>query len=518
MVMAILEQHAEQLLLLTGETLKAEIQRVLSFNENTTDDGLFAIEAEEQTTNAQAVKWVSDWTNRAQTLWEATPSSVVERLKQVEDMAVHDALLERQKQGEERLRQKLEAQAQAHQEAMEVEHEKKADEARLRLTRARLVAFYLQHNPGKEGNIDKILETYEGRYDVLDAKLKQKYGVGFNPALKPKPSTTSTTSKSGNGTNNNNKLSQLFGGTRKEEMNNKQMKEVNSGEVCVLVEPSEILPVICWTKDSKRARAAMRIKKASKLDNNTEELLPLKYYLVDSRPEGAALDQGKFPTSVSLSPEILLDADLIQRQEEKFEALRGSVHICIMGEGYSALPKLYGHKMTRGLSECIREDDARNRNCALFFLKRGFPFVSIVNGGFAAAHSFLCREGPKIRLSVQNVLMDYHPEVSLFGQFEGVQNGTGREKTQRTIQGLFDSSMAAISINASRLEKALVSDPGNNIEKQDHQGKNAVSRFFGIGEQSSKDRANKSDSNASDTDTSAYWANRSYFLASFLSK
>ena len=99
--------------------------------QDTTDDGLFAIEAEEETTNAQAVKWVSDWTNRAQTLWEATPSSVVERLKQVEDMAVHDALLERQKQAEERLRQKLEAQAQAHQEAMEVEHEKKADEARL---------------------------------------------------------------------------------------------------------------------------------------------------------------------------------------------------------------------------------------------------------------------------------------------------------------------------------------------------------------------------------------------------
>ena len=43
-------------------------------------------------------------------------------------------------------------------------------------------------------------------------------------------------------------------------------------------------------------------------------------------------------------------------------------------------------------------------------IKKGFPFVSILDGGFAAAHSWLCREGPTHSLDVGNLLIEYEEE------------------------------------------------------------------------------------------------------------
>jgi hypothetical protein len=472
LVMAILEQHAEQLLLTTGEALKAAMKRSMSFNEYTSNDG-FAIESEEETTNQQAVAWVHEWSDRAQTIWEATPMSVVRKLKQLEDKAVNDALIKRQEEAEERMKLKLEAQARAHQEAMEAERERKADEARLRLTRARLVAFYRQYNPGKESNIDKIMKTYGGRYDVLDAKLRQKYGVGFNPAMKPRKELSR-------------KSRVVDFGKKKEDKSSPEKLKLR--EVAVRVDSSEVVSSICWSNEANR-RNFTRIKETSKLDSERQGLLPLKYYLVDSRPEESVLEQGRFPTSVNLSPEILLDPDRLKEQEESLESLRGYVHICIMGEGYAALPQLYGHKITRGLTEFINEDDARDNNVALFLLKRGFPFVSIIDGGFAAAHAYLCREGPSVNLLPHNVLLDYNAEACLFGQFEKLHSSTGREKAQRKIQNLFDSSMVALTKNTMKIEKALASDEQHQ-EKSEQSG---FARFFGgINDHPSKEMSGSS--------------------------
>jgi hypothetical protein len=480
LVMAILETHSDQLLLLTDSALKEELTKIMQFKENVSGDG-FAIEAEDDTSSSQAVGWVLEWVDRARALWEATPVSVVRMLKKLEDDTVQSLLTKRQQEAEERLRLKLEAQAKAHQEAAEAERERKSDEARLRLTRARLIAFYRTYNPGKETNIDKIMTSYEGRYDVLDSKLKQKYGVGFNPAIKPKPVPKNTNKLSGfgamgffgGGGGNNNK--------RKEEENEFAVPAIDKREkVAVTVQASEVLPILCWSKQGNVERLG-QLSPTNKGDQGDDKRLPLKFYLVDSRPEAAALDQGRFPTSVSLSPETLLDADQIQQHEDMFESLRGAVHICIMGEGFSALPRLYGHKMTQNLYEYMKEDESRNNLCALFFIKQGFPFVSVLDGGFAAAHAWLCREGPSRHLTVGNVLTDYSPDVSLFGQFESLYqeqqafaNATGREKTQRALQGLFESSMTALTRNTLRLE-SLASE--TETTKKGRQ--NVVTNLFG---------------------------------------
>jgi hypothetical protein len=478
LVMALLDRHAERLLLLTGEKLKEDFQRVVTFSAkvDTVVEDDFTIETDGDISSDEANKCVRLWSDRALALWEETPTSVVGKLKQLEDEAVTDALVARQKEKEERQRLQQEAEAKAQQDAIEAEREKKENEARLRLTRARLVAFYRQHNPGKETNIDKIMVSYEGRYDVLDAKLKQKYGVGFNPAMKPKPA-------KGNNTLVTSKNSGLGGrfGKRKEDQE-LIVEPQKSESVVVEVAAGEVLPIICWSKEANQIRI-QKLKKSSKLESDANERLPLKFYLIDCRPETSAQEQGRIPTSVAFTPDILMDKDRLKAQEEMFESLRGAVHICVMGEGYSALPRLYGHKMTKGLGEFIKEDEVRINNCALFFLSRGFPFVSILEGGFAAAHSYLCQDGPKNHLYAKNVLTDYDPEVSIFAQFERATNATSLEKAQRSLQNMFDSGMTALTKSTMRFE-TLSSELQNPDElSKPKEPKNVVRRFFGGGKE-----------------------------------
>lgn len=490
LVLAVLESHADQLVLLTDDALKEKLVQVLRFQQEDSS-GVFAIQdSEAQTTNQDAIKWVQEWTDKAQSLWERTPLSVSRRLKRVEDQVVTEALTKRQQEAEEKMKRKLEAQAKAHQEAIEAERERKAEEARLRLTRARLVAFYRQYSPAKETNIDKIMETYQGRYEVLDSKLKQKYGVGFNPALKPKVAPPRSTVS--------NPTSRPQGREDEDELATKRKRH----QLVVKVGPTEVLPEVCWSKKANKVRM-FKLDRGNKLEENTETRLPLKFYLVDSRPVETARDQGRFPISVSFPPEDLTDPDRLKQQEDMFEGLRGAIHIVIMGEGFAALPSLYGHKMTDGLTECIREDDARNNNCALFFLKKGFPFVSTLDGGFAAAHAFLSRQGANYHLRVNDVLADYNPEVSIFGQFERVHNSTGREKAQRALQNIFDSSLVALTKNTRRFE-TLASEVGGDDKQQQKKGGNMVSRFFsgGISEDTKKNNPTENSEHISEVPAS----------------
>ncbi|CAB9505529.1 expressed unknown protein [Seminavis robusta] len=61
------------------------------------------------------------------------------------------------------------------------EQKRKAEEARERLARERLLAFYRRFNPNLAPKVDKIMETYKGRIDELNDKMKKKYGEGFMP-------------------------------------------------------------------------------------------------------------------------------------------------------------------------------------------------------------------------------------------------------------------------------------------------------------------------------------------------
>jgi hypothetical protein len=112
----------------------------------------------------------------------------------------------------------------------------------------------------------------------------------------------------------------------------------------------------------------------------------------------------------------------------------------------------------------LDEDVSRTSNCALFFLKKGFPFVSVLRGGFAAAHAFLFRNGPTMGLPPSEALIDYDPVISLFAQLEVARQNQEeyktaptREKTARTLQKIIDVSMTRLTLEEQRIN-GLASD------------------------------------------------------------
>lgn len=470
LALAILEKHSDHLLMLTGQALVDELHRIMEFKEGTTLEG-FAIESEDETTDSEAIDWVQEWCGRAQTLYESTPRTVISRLRSAEDNTVRTALLERQRVAEEKLRVRLEAEAKAHREAAEAERDKNAEEARQRLSRSRLVAYYRKYNPEKEKNVDTILKTYEGRLDVLDKKLKAKYGTGFNPALKPKamPKLSQHLSIMNQGL-----ARKQFGAGKKTSAEMDESAHAKH-QVTVEVSAKEVLPIICWSKEGTAKSGMAGLARGRYSETGPA---PLKFYLVDARQELAVQEQGRFPTAVSMSPATLLDPDKMRLHEEMFESLRGAVHICIMGGGLSAVPGLYGKKLEGELAEMVAEDDSRTSLCALFFVKKGFPFVSILEGGFVQAHAWLCREGPQRHLNVSSVLVDYDPE-SFFGRMESNLKLSRGEKAQRSMQNMFDASMTSITkkmISLESLSSELDSTEGR--QKVQKSVAESVTKFF----------------------------------------
>lgn len=167
--------------------------------------------------------------------------------------------------------------------------------------------------------------------------------------------------------------------------NSKSVHETrpNSSAVALEVSATEVIPVVCSTKAHNLATG----KKMAPSRRTSDTAEALQFYLVDCRPESIASEQGRFPTAVTLSPEKLQDPDELQKLTDMFESLRGAVHICVMGEGFAAFPVLYNHKLSKEEEKLLEDDLARTGDCALFFLKKGFPFVSLLRGGFVSLYT-----------------------------------------------------------------------------------------------------------------------------------
>lgn len=95
--------------------------------------------------------------------------------------------------------------------------------------------------------------------------------------------------------------------------------------------------------------------------------------------------------------------------------------------------------------------------CALFFIKKGFPFVSVLDGGFAAAHAWLKRDCHT--LTISKVLVDYDEETSPFADLERSYqeqkeylNASARKKTTLTMQRFIDNSMARLASAEKSIE------------------------------------------------------------------
>ena len=152
----------------------------------------------------------------------------------------------------------------------------------------------------------------------------------------------------------------------------------------------------------------------------------------------------------------------------------------MQGEGFSSFPKLFGHNLSSKEEKVLDDDDSRTNICALFFIKKGFPFVSVLDGGFAAAHTWLARDCPNLAMS--SILVDYDENESLLSKLESsyqkqqeFSNASTRRKTALALQNLIDKSMTRLTISENRLEDftdKLRSEEGRKQVKQ------SVSKIF----------------------------------------
>ena len=81
-------------------------------------------------------------------------------------------------------------------------------------------------------------------------------------------------------------------------------------------------------------------------------------------------------------------------------------------------------------------DDSRTSERALLFINRGFPFVSIMDGGFAAANSWLRENCPLLE---SLVITDTHRSILSVTSFASTSS--------RTVQKLLDSSIIVLTLS-----------------------------------------------------------------------
>jgi len=476
LALATLEEHSHALLMLRGEAVEAKLHEIMSvkalsiFKKSNDEPG----EDNDQYEESSSVK---DWCEKAKLLLDSTPNSVSVELCKAEDEALTHTLLERQKYTEELLRVRLSAEAALHRKKEESEKKRQEDETKRAITKAQLISFYQKYNPDKLDSIDLVLEQFKGRYDKLDDTLKKKYGHGFRLDIKAK---TNQIFASMNEGLNASKIQMEAFNKRimvRPEVKETEEQKIDEGNehfkhnVAVQVAPEDILPNICETKASKMTKELEQGQYTDTVD------VPINFYLIDSRSEDVAKSQGRFPKAICMSPESLLDPDQVQKELDTFESLRGSVHICVMGEGTGSLPELYGHELNDQELALATEDQSKTDMCALFFIKKGFPFVSTLKGGFAGAHAWLAREGPFEDMNT--VLIDYDQKLSQLARLEISYNklqakgSTGSKNATRAMQNFLESSMTSLTLSATKIDE-IAKDGQDNRMKM----KESVTNFF----------------------------------------
>jgi len=453
LAISVLEKRSDVLLMLTGEELRKELEELFQFNEAPVDSFVGS-------SDGSGDDMVSEWLSMSKSLIECTPSSVIELLRSADDRAVVNAIKLRQIQMEK----ELQAQADAHEAALKKEREERDAEEKKAEIKARLTAYYRTHNPEKIDTVDQILKLFDGRIGVLNEKLKKKYGSGFLPEGAPINQVSNQTKSFFMSVNQSiNDTKKHVAASVKERRRKSARDDTNLKShvsVALEVSPTEVIPHICSKKEANGDRN-------SRLANADGTL---NFYLIDCRPESIAGEQGRFPKAINMSPEKLQDPEELQRLIDMFESLRGAVHICVMGEGFASFPVLYNHALSKEEQKLLEDDISRTSSCALFFVKKGFPFVSLLKGGFAAAHAFLSRSAG---LSPTDVLIDYDPDSSLFAQLETTRqeqerfkSASNREKTARAVQRIIDNSMTRLTLAEMRINSSAagLSNPENVVK------------------------------------------------------
>jgi len=112
------------------------------------------------------------------------------------------------------------------------------------------------------------------------------------------------------------------------------------------------------------------------------------YFGIDCRTD-LERSLGQFPKAFAIDPSSITDSDAILQLLDTLEPLVNSVHLCIIGVGEEYVRKVNSNKDKDSIQKSLAEYRARLNAVAMFFMKKSFNHVSILDGGFINAAKYL---------------------------------------------------------------------------------------------------------------------------------
>ncbi|KAG7389397.1 hypothetical protein PHYPSEUDO_010525 [Phytophthora pseudosyringae] len=130
----------------------------------------------------------------------------------------------------------------------------------------------------------------------------------------------------------------------------------------------------------------------------------LRYFIVDCRGL-ADMRRGQVPTAFHFDPDSVSDPAVLEQVLATLGPLKtAGVHVCVMGQGYAHIAEqLRQFQQKQGVAaaspfslseeflETYANDQTRVQSTIDFLLKHDFPRVSVLDGGYSAAHGHLFR-------------------------------------------------------------------------------------------------------------------------------
>lgn len=214
------------------------------------------------------------------------------------------------------------------------------------------------------------------------------------------------------------------------------------------------------------------------------------YFAIDCR-SAEEKQLGLFPKAYAIDQDLITDGEAMSHLLTVLAPLKNTVHIAIIGAGDAwhrfcyrqRHPRKYARSVQRppykepaDLQRLLEDEHNHVHAIAIFLIKRGFRFISVVDGGFVSALEALHR--PDSRFSLQTSLVD--SDRASVHALLGIQNtavATSTEKTMNlpTTASAASSGGAPSSLLMSSSAAALAMSGSYSVQSQQHhQSSNTV--------------------------------------------
>lgn len=243
-----------------------------------------------------------------------------------------------------------------------------------------------------------------------------------------------------------------------------QDQKLTADTLCLWSSVEEVLPCICSnvrrTSENQSSKVVFQKIVTNTLDKEETQasrsqtcffLAPLDnytplYFAIDCR-RLAEKTLGLFPKAYSLDPEVIFDGEGLNELLAILEPMAKTTHICIIGSGaeyykwhLSLQYKKKTKKWKKELRELIEEDSKRLNALAMILIKKAFPYISILQGGFYQAVQYINKPESKLSLNSALIDIDRFRLGSMLGLSSNESGGSGATNQNKT--SILASSLA----------------------------------------------------------------------------